>query len=102
MITLKKPGRRIPRGICIIEGCNNSRHSKGLCSKHYMATRKEAVKDQCSVEGCLNKTYSKGLCTKHYQRDLKYGSPLLLRKTEKTISDRPRAVEDPPFTEETG
>lgn len=39
---------------------------KGLCWKHYCASRENRSKEKCNKDNCNRGVYAKGLCRKHY------------------------------------
>lgn len=68
--------RKIADRICVIEGCEKKKQSKGLCSMHY--ARKQRHGDPqvtlrprgilCEILGCENVRRARGLCSLHYCR----------------------------------
>lgn len=73
---------------CSTPECHNSAHCKGLCDRHYTASRRPEylspnrdengnVKTCSASEGCDKQAISKGLCGKHWERVRKSGSDVL-------------------------
>jgi hypothetical protein len=72
---------------CTIEGCENTRKSRGWCAKHYARWSKHgdpliafAPKDpvdakSCAIDGCNNAHVARGWCNMHYKRWSAYGNP---------------------------
>jgi hypothetical protein len=55
---------------CSVAKCKQPVRAKGLCRKHYIAWRREAVGEHhrykvCSKEGCRKKRVAGGLCEEH-------------------------------------
>lgn len=63
---------------CSEPDCDGPYCAQGLCSKHYMKQRAEALhRGKCVIEGCDRpRNNVKGYCVRHDQRRLKYGDPL--------------------------
>lgn len=73
---------------CAEPGCGGDAYCKGLCKKHYTASKRPAYispnKDESGVfkkcsasEGCDRDAISKGLCYKHWERVNRNGSDVL-------------------------
>jgi hypothetical protein len=66
---------------CNVSDCNNKRHAKGLCSKHYTEQwRKESdigrfktvpIIPECNIASCNEKSYAKEMCKTHYKEHYK-------------------------------
>lgn len=56
---------------CSVKGCESKVIAKGLCSKHYQATRYKKSKETiyCKSDNCYGKQYAKGFCRHHYNED---------------------------------
>lgn len=70
---------------CSIDDCENPRHARGWCSKHYGAWRHYGdplfVRARlrgvpCTIEGCEKLTVGRGWCAMHWARWKKHGDPL--------------------------
>lgn len=59
---------------CSIDGCDRERYCRGMCTKHYQASKKD-WKPPCSIAGCDTAQYARGWCRRHYDKWLKYGDP---------------------------
>ena len=56
-------------GKCVAEGCNNVRHARQMCGKHYQQWRAEKNgSKQCRRKACTLLAVLDGLCKPHYDR----------------------------------
>lgn len=76
------------RRACSIKSCEGLTHCKGLCKKHYTASKRpeyvspnklpSGEKAECrAIEGCNRMAISSGLCYKHWERVNRNGSEVL-------------------------
>jgi 5-methylcytosine-specific restriction endonuclease McrA len=65
--------------MCLVENCSTKVQAKGLCARHYAASRRPAparrVKSSCAIDGCERPSYGRGWCAHHYPRWKRYGDP---------------------------
>jgi hypothetical protein len=68
------------RNECSEAGCEGKVVARGLCRKHYAASRHVKVRNGvwnphdppgCKVFGCLGKHLAKGMCQKHYSEEIR-------------------------------
>lgn len=85
-----KAWRRLERkrlgDFCLVDGCEHSRESEGLCNMHYLRLRnlgdvgdaapmRSARLPSCSIDGCDDVVLARSYCTCHYQRWRLHGDP---------------------------
>jgi hypothetical protein len=74
---------------CAVDGCDNSKRTRGYCEKHYYKYRiygdplgaSPSRQRTCDFSDCLNKHFSSGYCEKHYRRWKRTGDPNVIRRS---------------------
>ncbi|MFQ3543577.1 hypothetical protein Q7A53_05780 [Halobacillus rhizosphaerae] len=80
-------------GVCLIDGCDEPRKSRGLCEKHYARWRRNGTTDStgrryshiktCLRIDCNRPAKTAGLCDTHAGYYYQYGSPYLPKVIKK-------------------
>ena len=68
---------------CSLEGCDSPVNSRGLCSKHYSAARRQGDIpgiSPCSHDGCTNPRTTAKYCTSHRGQFERYGNTTDIKK----------------------
>lgn len=98
------PLRHSTEGLCLFEGCDRKKSSKGLCLSHYSQKSRGkpltpilhksgyTTRGICRIEGCETKVKATGLCASHYHR--KYRGTLTESGELKSVEEYNNRVED--------